>query len=255
MVSFHWDSETLFYAVSLSKSRPEVTNHLQVDELSFQVKRSPRRQTLELIVDRNGELVIAAPKDTDEGAMAAFVREKKFWLYRKLAEKETKQQPASGKEFVSGEGFLYLGRSYRLLLVQGQDAPLKLAGGRFRLREDLTPQGREAFIRWYSERASHWLAKRIHGWSTRVGVAAESIEIRDLGYRWGSCSKGGTLNFHWATILLPPSVIDYVIVHELVHLIEANHTPTFWRHVGRVLTDYEQRRTWLAEQGGAYVSL
>ena len=228
---------------------------LQIDELSFAVKRSSRRQTLELIVDRGGELVIAAPADANESMMAAFVREKKFWLYRKLAEKETRQQPSSAKEYVSGEGFPYLGRSYRLLLVKDQEVPLKLSSGRFLLRDDLTHRGREAFIRWYCQRAKPWVVKRIRGWAPRVGVAAEGIEIRDLGYRWGSCSKGGTLNFHWATILLPPSVIDYVIVHELAHLIEANHTPLFWQHVGRVLTDYEQRKTWLAEQGGAYVNL
>jgi predicted metal-dependent hydrolase len=228
---------------------------LLVDELSFQIKRSPRRHTLELIVDRGGELVIAAPAETDEDSMAAFVRERKFWLYRKLAEKETKQQPTSGKEFVSGEGFPYLGRSYRLLQVEDQEVPLRLANGRFRLRADHVAQGRETFIGWYSERARPWMKKRLRGWSPRVGVEPQAIEIRDLGYRWGSCGRAGALNFHWATILLPPSVIDYVIVHELVHLIEPNHTPLYWQQVGRVLPDYEQRKTWLAEHGGAYVSL
>jgi predicted metal-dependent hydrolase len=232
-----------------------VTNQLQVDELIFEVKRSPRRHTLELIVDRGGELVIAAPTETNEASMAAFVREKKFWLYRKLAEKKVKQQPASGKEFVSGEGFPYLGRSYRLLLVEDQEAPLRLANGRFHLRSDRAAQGREAFIAWYAERARPWLKKRINGWAPRVGVEPAGIEIRDLGYRWGSCGIAGSLNFHWATILLPPTVIDYVIVHELAHLIEPNHTPLFWQQMGRVLPDYEQRKTWLAEQGGAYVSL
>ncbi|MFN9622512.1 MAG: M48 family metallopeptidase [Cyanobacteriota bacterium] len=232
-----------------------MTQVLQVDELSFAVKRSPRRHTLELIVDRGGELVIAAPTNANEVSMAAFVREKKFWLYRKLAEKEAKQQPAGGKEFISGEGFPYLGRRYRLLLVEGQEAPLKLANGRFQLRNDLVARGRETFIGWYSERARPWLQKRVRAWTPRVEVESRGIEIRDLGYRWGSCGRAGTLNFHWATILLPPSMIDYVIVHELAHLIEANHTPLFWQLVGRVLPDYAQRKTWLAEQGGAYVSL
>jgi len=215
---------------------------LQVDELSFEVRRSPRRHTLELIVDRGGELVIVAPTDTNEDSMAAFVRAKKFWLYRKLAEKEARQQPHSGKEFVSGEGFPYLGRSYRLLLVEDQASPLTLTNGRFLLQADRVAQGREAFIGWYTARARPWLKKRIRSWAPRVGVEPQGIEIRDL-------------NFHWATILLPPAVIEYVIVHELSHLIEPNHTPHFWQQVGRVLPDYELRRTWLAEKGGAYVSL
>lgn len=227
---------------------------LLVDDLSFEIKRSSRRHTLELIVDRGGELVIAAPAEASEDVMAAFVRKKKIWLYRKLAEKEARQQPSSGKEFVSGEGFSYLGRSYRLLLAEGQTAPLRLANGRFHLRADRAAQGRETFIDWYTERARSWLKKRIASWAPRVGVEPQGIEIRELGYRWGSCSKAGTLNFHWATILLPPSVIDYVVVHELVHLIEPNHTPVFWQQVGRVLPDYVQRKTWLAEKGGAYVS-
>jgi len=230
---------------------------LLVDELSFQVKRSPRRHTLELIVDRGGELVIAAPAETDEVSMAAFVREKKFWLYRKLAEKEAKQQPSSGREFVSGEGFPYLGRSYRLLLVddKDQDTPLKLEKGRFMLQGALVGLGREMFIQWYSAHATTWLKKRIRQWTPRFTAEPRGVEIRDLGYRWGSCGKGGTLNFHWAVILLPPSIVDYVIVHELAHLIEPNHTPAFWQQVARVLPDYEQRKTWLAEKGGGSVAL
>jgi predicted metal-dependent hydrolase len=79
--------------------------------------------------------------------------------------------------------------------------------------------------------------------------------VRDLGFRWGSCGKSGTVNFHWATILLPVSLVDYVVVHELAHLMEPNHTPAFWRRVSRALPEYEQRKTWLAEHGGRHLVL
>ena len=92
-------------------------------------------------------------------------------------------------------------------------------------------------------------------WAPRVGVEPTASRCATSGFRWGSCGKSGGLNFHWATILLPPSVVDYVIVHELVHLIEPNHTPEFWQQLGRALPDYEQRKNWLAEKGGAYTSL
>jgi predicted metal-dependent hydrolase len=62
------------------------------------------------------------------------------------------------------------------------------------------------------------------GWATRIGVEPKGIEVRDLGFRWGSCGKAGSVNFHWTTILLPAGGVDYVIVHELAHLIEPNHT-------------------------------
>ncbi len=206
---------------------------LTVDDLSFEVRRSPRRRTLEITLDRGGELRISAPPDVGDERLVAFVREKRFWLYTKMAEKETRQQALGTKEFVSGEGFPYLGRSYRLLLVDEQDAPLKLEAGH----------------------ARHWLQRRVKGWATRMGVEPRGVEVRDLGFRWGSCGQAGNLNFHWATILLPVSIVDYVVVHELVHLVEPNHTPEFWLRVGRVLPTFEQQKDWLAEHGGRHVVL
>jgi len=88
-----------------------------------------------------------------------------------------------------------------------------------------------------------------------LGKQPIGLEIRDLGFRWGSCGKSGSLNFHWATILLPPSIVEYVVVHELVHLIEPNHTPEFWTRLERVMPDYESRKKWLAENGAGYLAL
>ena len=232
-----------------------MTEALTVDDLTFEVRRSLRRKTVELTVDRGGELILSAPPDVDEELMADFVREKRFWLYTKIAEKEARQQPVGGKEFVSGEGFPYLGRSFRLLLVDEQDNALKLEGGRFKLVREEVSEGREHFIRWYMERGKPWLNRRVKGWASRMGVEPKGVEVRDLGFRWGSCGKARNVNFHWATMLLPASVVDYVIVHELAHLIEPNHTPEFWQRVGRALPEYEQRKAWLAEHGGQYVLL
>lgn len=81
------------------------------------------------------------------------------------------------------------------------------------------------------------------------------VEDRDLEFRWGSGGRAGNVNFHWATILLPPGILDYVIVHELTHLIEPNHTPKFWRRVRRALPEYEQSKTWPAAQGGRHLVL
>jgi len=106
-----------------------MTERLAVDDLTFEVRRSARRKTLEITVDRGGELIVTAPPGVAHEVMATFVRDKKFWLYTKIAEKKTRQQLVVGKEFVSGEGFPYLGRSYRLLLVDEQDVPLKLERG------------------------------------------------------------------------------------------------------------------------------
>lgn len=228
---------------------------LTVDDLTFEVHRSDRRRTVEITVDRGGELRIAAPPGIETKVMVDFVREKRFWLYTKLAEKESRRQPGAGKTLVSGEGFWYLGRSYRLLIVDEQDGPLKLRAGRFRLRRSSLSEGRRCFVHWYTEHARAWLGRRATAWAGRMGLAPSSLEVRDLGYRWGSCGASGSVNFHWAVILLPPSIIDYVIVHELAHLEEPHHTPAFWQRVARTLPEYEQRKRWLAEHGGTHVAL
>ena len=228
---------------------------LTVDDLTFQVRRSSRRKTLEIVVDRGGELIINAPCGVAHAPMEDFVREKKFWLYSKLAEKAARNRHVPVREFVSGEGFHYLGRSYRLLLVDEQDVPLKLTAGRFCLLRSEVSQGREHFVRWYTEHAHAWLRRRVKGWTSRMGVLPRGIEVRDLGFRWGSCGMAGTVNFHWGAILLPTSIVDYVIVHELAHLIESNHTPEFWLRVERAMPDYQERKAWLAERGAGFVGV
>lgn len=232
-----------------------MTPPLTVDDMEFEVRPSPRRRTLQITVDRGGELVLSVPEGCDSGTMEDFVREKRFWLYTKLAEKNALQQPMNRREFVSGEGFPYLGRSYRLLLVDQQDVPLKLGRGRFLLRRADAEDGRSHFIRWYTKRARGWLQGAVERLAPRIGMEPNGVEVRDLGFRWGSCGRRGTLNFHWATILLPPSVIEYVVVHELAHLHEPQHTPEFWLRVERALPDYERRKQWIAEHGMGFASL
>ena len=222
---------------------------LTVDDLSFELKPSSRRRTLQITVDRSGELVLSAPPDVEEERLREFVLEKRFWIYTKLAEKDRLQKAVPNKSYVDGEGFLYLGRSYRLKLVDAQDVPLKLSAGRFCLRHDAVGAGREHFIRWYSERAREKLAAFVGELQARMEVQPAGVKVQDLGYRWGSCGKGDWLYFHWKTILLPPRIAEYVVVHELAHLHQPHHTPDFWQRVERALPDFERRKIWLAEHG------
>lgn len=227
---------------------------LSVDELDFEVRRSARRRTLELTIDRRGELVLAAPEKLSSRLMREFVREKKTWIYTKLALKDARQAVRAEKEFVSGEGFSYLGRSHRLVLVDQQDRPIVLDHGCFVMLRSEVALGRVHFVRWYTEHARMWLQRRIDDWAPRLGVDPKGIRVLDLGHRWGSCGQSGTLNFHWKTILLPPTIVEYVVVHELVHLWEPNHTSAFWRRLEAALPEYRRRKEWLAENGAGEVS-
>lgn len=231
---------------------------LIVEDLHFSLCRSDRRKTVGITVERDGSLILSAPGDTPEYQLREVVEEKREWIYTKLARKELLFPSRPPKEFVNGEGFFYLGRSYRLQLVaplteQGKKRPpLRLNRGRFELRRDEADRGREHFIRWYREHAQPWLERKVHLWKNRMGVHPTQVRVQDLGYRWGSCGAKGHLNFHWRTILLPASIVEYIVAHELAHLLEPHHTPAFWQHLDRTLPDYIRRKQWLAENGAEY---
>lgn len=222
---------------------------LIVDDLQLTLRRSARRKTMQITVERDGGLMLLAPPELTEEKLRQFVQEKRFWIYSRLAEKERLQRAIPTKEYVDGEGFLYLGRSYRLKLVDEQTAPLKLSAGRFSLLRSEQAGAREHFIRWYSDHARDWLALRVKRYQGRMDLAPTAVRVQDLGYRWGSCGKGAQLYFHWKTILLPKHIAEYVVVHEMTHLHEPHHTPEFWLRLERAMPDYEQRKNWLAEHG------
>ena len=224
-------------------------NILVVDDLRFEVRHSAVRRSLEITVDRNGDLILSAPSAATEAVLRDFVQRKRMWVYQQLARQETYTRELPNKEFVDGEGLLYLGRSYRLRLVEESIAPVKLVGGRFVMPRALASVGREHMIRWYCGNATRWLSAKVEDYAARMEVAPVGVKVQDLGYRWGSCGKGNLLYFHWKTILLPARIAEYVVVHEMAHLREPHHNPEFWRRVERALPDYELRKDWLSRNG------
>lgn len=206
---------------------------------------------LEITVDRDGALILSTPTGVGEPRLRDFVRRKRMWVYRQLARRDALVRPIPRKQFVDGEGFLYLGRSYRLRLAPKSNvsAPVKLDRGRLVMSRDVAATGRTHLRRWYAARATPWLSVRVRAYAARMEVEPAGVRVQDLGYRWGSCGKGGWLYFHWKVILLPARIAEYVVVHEMAHLHEPHHTPAFWRRVERALPDYESRRQWLAEHG------
>ena len=222
---------------------------LTIDDLAFEVRHSASRKTLGLTVGRMGELVLSAPPGVPDEQLREFVMRKRLWVYKQLARKEALQHVVRRKVFTDGEGFAYLGRTHRLRLVEAPEGPIKLTSGRFVMPKVMAPNGEVHMIRWYSERAKPWLEGKVKAYADRMEVTPSGVTVQDLGYRWGSCGKGGRLYFHWKTILLPARIAEYVVVHELAHLHEPHHTANFWLRVERAMPDYERRKTWLADHG------
>jgi len=167
-----------------------VTETLALGDLAFTVRRSTRRTTLGITLDRDGTLILSAPVDCSLDSIAETARAKLLWVYTRLAERELLRRQVRPKEFVTGEGFGYLGRSYRLLLVEATptEPPLRLYQGRFLLRRDAAPCGQQHMTRWYVAHGQPWIARRVALYADRIGVAPRSVQVKELGYRWGSCS-------------------------------------------------------------------
>ena len=105
----------------------------------------------------------------------------------------------------------------------------------------------------YREKARAILTDKTEYYGRLIGVTYNRIRIADQKTRWGSCSSRGTISYNWHLILLPENILDYVVVHELCHLLEMNHSPRFWSQVEKILPDYRERRNWLKKKGGTYL--
>lgn len=223
------------------------------DELSYEIVRS-RRKTADIIVERDGSILVRAPESIPDERIEDMVEAKRYWIYKTLAEWKDLNAARVLREYRSGEGFLYLGRSYRLLLVADQDEPVLLKSGRFCLRRDLVETGdvdaaRTVFRDYYVARGRDRIGERVAYYAPKVGAECGAVDVRDLGHRWASYSPARDLAFHWKCMMAPQSIIDYIVVHELCHFHQTDHTDAFWNEVDKVMPAYRERKEWLRKQG------
>jgi Predicted metal-dependent hydrolase len=229
----------------------------KMDGLEYRLKRSGRK-SMGISIERDGAVMVKIPHQAELNDIEKFISEKKIWIYQKLAKKKALNRERPKREFVNGQGFLYLGKSYRLRFIDNagykseklpKATPLRLWHGYFELAESEKAAARERFIAWYKKQIKRRLKERIPRYDKRIGVTVKDIRILDLGHRWASCGRNGVINFNWRSVMAPVWVFDYILVHEMVHLIERAHSDRFWRLVSRVMPDYEGYALWLSENG------
>ena len=222
-------------------------------DIDYEVVRS-RRKTADIIIERDGRVLVRAPKTIPDEQIADIIEAKRYWIYTNLAEWRDLNATRLVREYRNGEGFLYLGRSYRLLLVEEQEDLVMLKNGRFCLHRDLADSGdvaaaQAAFRDYYIARGRERIAQRVDYFAPKVGVEFSGLDVRELGHRWASCSPTGQLAFHWKCMMAPPTIIDYIIVHELCHRHHLDHTDAFWNEVDKVMQNYRERKEWLRVHG------
>lgn len=229
-----------------SGSQPHI---LRVGDLDVLVRVSQERRTIRLTVERDATVTALIPPATEEAKLIQAITAKRQWLYAKLRERDEIGEQRPAREYVTGEDFPYLGRNFRLLIVEESRRPVRLHRGRLELRRDGLNDASRHLSRWYRQVGERWLCKRVPHWATRMGAKVTTLRVLPLGYRWGSCTQDGKVNIHWAAMQLPPDLIDYVPVHELAHLHHHDHTADFWHSVECAMPDYQARRDRLRRQG------
>jgi predicted metal-dependent hydrolase len=231
----------------------------QVQDIEYQLLPGADRQTTDIVIERDGVVRVRPPKRMTPEQVDETVFSKRMWIYRNLAEWHDLNDTRVAREWVNGESFFYLGSSYRLSLTNEQDELLKLKDGRFLLLRSVLEQGgcnaaQLAFKEFYIDKGHPRILRRVAHFAPRVGVNARDVQIKDLGFRWANCTSRGELQFHWKCLMAPLTVIDYIIVHELCHLRQRDHSDAFWNEVDKVMPRYREHKEWL-KQRGAYLDL
>lgn len=219
-------------------------------ELTYTVKRSAKRRKLTITVERDCSVVVKVPEGVSDEIIQQVVESKRHWIYEKIGHPQKYQDlpHPPGKEMVSGESAFYLGRQFRIEVVNRGSTEIKFAN-RFFVPAIAAEKRVEALREWYIGKAKEKIIARVQYHARELGVDVTKVKIVDNRYRWGSCTTNDNININWRLIKAPMFVIDYVLVHELAHLIEANHTARFWNIVKTQIVQADKARQWLKEHG------
>lgn len=228
--------------------------------IAYALSRSSRQKTLSIRVEPDGRVEVVAPAGLAEDRIEAVVRKKAGWIVERQREVEDLLPRPSPREFMSGETFLYLGRQYLLRVKAGSEPSVKLLGKHL---EVTVPRGtdagarpevvREELVAWYRAHAEERLPERVEVWAKKLGVTPRSVLVREPAKRWGSCDAKGNVRLNWRVVQAPMRLVDYVVAHELVHLVHADHGKAFWGALGAAMNDSEARQSSLRCLGRALV--
>lgn len=226
--------------------------------IPYQVIRSTRASTVRLRVSPGEGLTVVVPPGVHPREVPPLLQAKAAWVLKHWSKLQAAPASPASSELRSGDLLLYRGRTCPLKIHTTPFHPavgtlplVRLGPGVIEIWTG--PAGaaglRQHLLAWYRREAQRIIPDRVAALASALGYRYGRITIRDQRTRWGSCSARGNLNFNWRLVMAPPEVLDYVSLHELCHLQELNHSPRFWRLVGRVCPQYQTYRLWLRQYG------
>ena len=235
-----------------------INNEMQFySNIPYTLKKSrKRRKTISLQIGDKSELIITAPYFTPISEINRFVQEKQNWIHKAIQKHKEELIKSKAKEYIPGERFYYLGESFPLeaFFEQNEREGLFFWDNHFYLNApDVPAKKREYFIRWYKRKAKEYFTARVDFYSREFNLRAKSVRITSAEKRWGSCSEKDNLSFSFRLIMAPPAVIDYVVVHELMHIKEKNHSSRFWQLMESAMPQYKLHRSWFKDNNHKFV--
>ena len=223
-------------------------------DFPVEIIRTERSKSASIEIE--GDTVkVTVPKNLSEQRIEELVKNRTVWIRQKLKIQTETIRPKD-KEYVNGETFSYLGRNYRLKCLSGGSGEAKLTNGYLTVWLTKDASGAavggcvwQSLQQWYQARALEKLKEKTKRYSAILGVSPQSVGVKEYKARWGSCSSSGDVTYNWRIIMAPHHIVDYIVVHELCHLLEHNHGPKYWKHVKNVIPDYKECREWLKVNG------
>lgn len=213
----------------------------------YQIKYS-NRKTLNISVERDRSVIVRAPHYLTPEKIDKIVQSKRQWIKEKLNHTQKYPLVFENKEFVSGETLMYLGRNYQLLIVDKEIEGVEF-DQRFKISKHNQPNANELFKKWYLDQALKKIEPLATKYAKSLGVEYNQFKTSEMKYRWGSCTPANNIIFNWRIIKAPMYVLEYLVAHELVHLLEDNHTPRFWNILSIQVPNYEKAKNWLKKNG------
>ena len=218
-----------------------------------EIIRSSKRKTAAIKIQK-GKVFIMVPDYLPIAAIESLVAKKTRWIKEKLAI-QNEIIAIKPKEFVTGESFSFLGRNHPLKIESGLYPVIKLHQDELVVSvRDKTADNalaiKQLLIKWYKQQAESELRDKTEKFSRIIGVNPTSVTIKSFKSRWGSCSITGGIQYNWKIIIAPDWIVNYVVIHELCHMLHHNHSPAFWKAVERYCQDYKDCSKWLKINGG-----
>lgn len=220
------------------------TPEIKIDQLI----RSKRR-TISFAINENGEFIVKAPFRASLKYIQTLVCKKSSWILKKQNEIITTKKNFKPKNFFDGELFLHLGKEYELKIVSDKKNKNIFLAEYLHFPEHFLPQAKKYLIYWYKKEACKIITEKANHFGKISSLKPKSIKINNAKKRWGSCGPSNSLNFSWMLILAPIEVVEYVVVHELAHIKEKNHSQSFWQTVTQIMPNFKAYETWLKKNG------